>query len=163
MHRRVRMSPRGGVAVRGFVSGRGPPLRGGKDSPERAYRSDGPVSAGVPMLPASNASERRLFTPFSSKKNLQIIRIRKQERLDGFGQTTVRIREMIAGIDLEIVGNTEPRHQLQHLFRARADLIHDRMPRIALIVTQRKISIVGNPHHLVPLSIFHETGIPERR
>ena len=38
MHCGVRMSPRGGVAVRGFVSGRGPPLRGGKDSPERAYR-----------------------------------------------------------------------------------------------------------------------------
>lgn len=43
MHCRVRMSPRGGVAVRGFVSGRGPPLRGGKDSPERAYRSRGLV------------------------------------------------------------------------------------------------------------------------
>ena len=26
-----------------LVSGRGPPLRGGKDSPERAYRSEGPV------------------------------------------------------------------------------------------------------------------------
>lgn len=147
-------SLRRGVAVRGFVSGRGPPLRGGKDSPERAYRSEGPVSAGV-------QSGQTAFVIF--EKNLLIIRICKQERLDGFGQTTVRIREMIAGIDLEIVGDTEPRHQLQHLFRARADLIHDRMPRIALIVTQRKISIVGNPHHLVPLSIFHETGIPERR
>ena len=51
-----------------LVSGRGPPLRGGKDSPERAYRSEDPVSAGFPMLPASNARERRLFTPLSSKK-----------------------------------------------------------------------------------------------
>lgn len=30
-----------------LVSGRGPPLRGGKDSPERAYRSEDTVSAGV--------------------------------------------------------------------------------------------------------------------
>lgn len=52
-----------------LVSGRGPPLRGGKDSPERAYRSEGPVSAGVPMLPASNAREHRLFTPLSLKKS----------------------------------------------------------------------------------------------
>ena len=47
MHCRVRMSPRGGVAVRGFVSGRGPPLRGGKDSPERAYRSRGLVRTSL--------------------------------------------------------------------------------------------------------------------
>ena len=52
-----------------LVSGRGPPLRGGKDSPERAYRSEGPVSAGVPMLPVSNASEHRLFTQLSLKKS----------------------------------------------------------------------------------------------
>ena len=57
MHLRVRMSPRGGVAVRGFVSGRGPPLRGGKDSPERAYRSEGPVSAGVTDYQNSQAGE----------------------------------------------------------------------------------------------------------
>ena len=36
-----------------LVSGRGPPLRGGKDSPERAYRSEGPVSAGVQCQRAS--------------------------------------------------------------------------------------------------------------
>ena len=47
MHCRVRMSPRGGVAVRGFVSGRGPPLRGGKDSPERAYRPRGLVRTSL--------------------------------------------------------------------------------------------------------------------
>ena len=80
-----------------LVSGRGPPLRGGKDSPERAYRSEGLVSAGAPMRPNSICNIR---------KNLQIIRISKQERLDGFGEATVLIREMIAGIDLEIVGNT---------------------------------------------------------
>ena len=33
---------RSGVAVRGFVSGRGPPRSGGKDSPNGAYRSEGP-------------------------------------------------------------------------------------------------------------------------
>ena len=33
---------RSGVAVRGFVSGRGPPRSGGKDSPNGAYRSECP-------------------------------------------------------------------------------------------------------------------------
>jgi len=49
---------RNGVAVRGFMSGRGPTRSGGKDSPNGSYRSAGPG-----RQPSQNFVPRKRFKP----------------------------------------------------------------------------------------------------
>ncbi len=78
---------RNGVAVRGFMSGRGPTRSGGKDSPNGAYRSAGPG-----RQPSLNFVPRKRFKSYQMH---QITNFVPQKR---FNQNKLHHRQEIQEI-----------------------------------------------------------------